>query len=247
VAKANIDRKFRWLRPRFSLRALLVGVTVACLVGGYWMNRAIRQRTAVRRFYVLTAARTEPGYEDLVTMGYRYRGKDQYYKPIVPKWLHPWRDLVGEEAFGEVTGVQLIETAATDADLRLLRDVPTVERVLLSRTQVTDEGIGHLLECPKLRYLAFDGLPITDRGIARLTELTELDCLSLSGTKVTDGGLEHLARLPKLKELWLRNTAVTDAGFRRLQTALPGCRIQADVPASFQQQQRWMSGSPARW
>lgn len=32
-------------------------LTAGCLLGGYWMNRAIRQRTAVRRFYELTANR----------------------------------------------------------------------------------------------------------------------------------------------------------------------------------------------
>jgi hypothetical protein len=222
-------------------------MTIACLVSGFWLNRAIRQRTAVRHFYALTAQRTHSGNDHLVTMGYRYRGKDEYYKPIIPKWLHPLRDLIGEEAFGEVTGVQLIDTGATDADLRYLRDVPTVERALLSSTNVTDQGIPYLLACPKLRYVSLDGAPITDAGIAQLVALTDLETLSLSGTKVTDAGLEHLAKLPKLKELWLRDTAITDAGYRRLQAALPKCKIQADVPAYFQQLNLDMFGSPPRW
>ena len=54
-------------------------------------------------------------------MGYRRRGKDEYYKPIISNWLGPVANMIGEEAFGEVTGVQLTNTPATDDDLRFLR------------------------------------------------------------------------------------------------------------------------------
>jgi hypothetical protein len=222
----------RWsFRPRFSLQTLFIVMTVACLLGGYWMNRAIRQRTAVRRFYELTADRESGPLGDLTTMGYRYQGKDQYYKPITPQWLHPLRDMIGEEAFGEVTGVQLMSTPATNNDLRYLSDVPTVERISVDDTKVTDEGLLHLRACSKLRFLGLNGIPITDKGLAEISDLAELDSISLNGTKITDAGLVHLEKLTKLKHLWLRNTAITDAGYRKLQAALPDCEIQADVPA----------------
>lgn len=237
----------RWyFQPRFSLRTLFFVVTVACLLGGYWMNRAIRQRTAVRRFYELTAKREPDHGDNLTTMGYRYQGKDQYYKPIVPNWLHPLRDAIGEEAFGEVTGVQLTNTNATNDDLRYLAVVPTVERVWLDGTKITDEGLCHLLACPNIRFLGLNDIPITDHGLAQISRLTELDSISLNGTKITDAGLEHLAKLTKLKHLWLRKTAITDAGYRKLQIALPECEIQADVPAYFQKYQFQFWGSPAR-
>lgn len=231
----------RWLT--FSLRTLLVAMTAVCLVSGLWMNRLIRQRTAVRHFYQLTADRPESEVGQLITMGYRYNGKDEYYKPLANKWLHP---LIGEEAFGEVTSVQLTDTEATDNDLRYLADVPTVERVWLRNTQVTDKGLVHLHACPKLRFLLLDDIPITDDGLSRLLVLQDLDSISLSGTKITDAGLEHLAKLPKLKQLYLRNTAITDAGYQRLQAALPGCEIQADVP-TYQQNfpQLYRSDTPA--
>ena len=232
--------KRRWFRLQFSLRALLLLMTLVCIVCGAWLNRAIRQRTAVRRFYELTAARDDsyPSGESAVTMTYRYRGKNEYYKPIVPKWQHPLRDALGEEAFGEVTGVQLMRTAVTDDDLRLLAAVPTIEYVNLNSTQVTDAGLVHLRACPKLNMLQCDATPITDAGIAELTRHQNLASLSLSGTKITDAGLEHLAKLPKLKELWLRNTAITDAGYKKLQAALPNCEIQADVPSYMQKHQQ---------
>jgi hypothetical protein len=143
---------------------MFVVLTVACLFGGYWMNQVLRQRTAVLRFYELTANRAADHGESLTTMGYRYQGKDQYYKPIVPKWLHPLRDLMGEEAFGEVTGVQLQFTPATNDDLRFLADVPTIERVGLDGTKVTEEGLVHLRACPRLRALALNAFRSPTRG-----------------------------------------------------------------------------------
>jgi hypothetical protein len=181
-------------------------------------------------------------------MTYRYQGKNEYYKPIVPKWLHPLRDAIGEEAFGEVTGVQLMDTAVTDDDLRHLAAVPTIEYVNLARTRVTDAGLVHLRVCPRLNHLNLDGMAITDAGLAELTRYQDLESLSLSGTKITDAGLEHLAKLPKLKELWLRGTAITDAGYKKLQAALPECEIQADVPSYHQKYQQlyWHTGTPQR-
>ena len=237
----------RWLVPRYSLRTLLVLMTLACIVCGVWLNRAIRQRTAVRRFYELMSQRVVSDGDNPVTMTYRYQGKNEYYKPIVPEWLHPLRDAIDEEAFGEVTGVQLMDTPVADDDLRHLAAVPTIEYINLRNTKITDAGLVHLRVCPRLNMLQFDGAPITDAGVAELTRYQELTSLSLSGTKITDAGLEHLARLPKLKELWLRNTAITDAGYKKLQAALPNCEIQADVPSYMQKQQHlfWHTGTPS--
>ena len=49
--------------------------------------------------------------------------------------------------------------------------------------------------------------------------------VSLANTSVTDAGLEHLKGLTKLKELDLESTNVTDAGVKKLQQALPNCKI----------------------
>jgi hypothetical protein len=46
------------------------------------------------------------------------------------------------------------------------------------------------------------------------------------GTEVTDVGLEHLKGLNKLQTLGLAETKVTDAGVKKLQQALPKCKIE---------------------
>jgi hypothetical protein len=228
---------------------LFAVLTVLCLAGGWWCTQAFRQRAAVLRFYELTAQRVAAnGHDDLVTMGYRHDGKDQYYKPILSPWQRWLASFMGEECFGEVTGVQLIDTPATDDDLRLLRHVASVERVWLSGTKVTDAGLEHLACCSQLKFLGANNTAITDAGAAIIARHRNLESLSLSDTHITDEGLAELAKLPHLKELWLHNTPITDDGYNRLQAALPDCQIQADTP-SYQRKIMslyWNTGSPIR-
>jgi hypothetical protein len=231
----------RWFTLRFSLRTFLIVITIVCLASGLVLNRAIRQRIAVRRFNALAAERPPMRGEHLPMMLYAHNGQ-VHSRPILPEWQRPLARLLGEEAFGEVVGVQILNTPATDDDLRYLADLPSVHSVWLSRTKVTDQGLAHLAACPKLTFLTLDETAITDAGAAHLGHLTALESLSLSGTKITDTGLVHLAKLKKLKELWLRQTPITDAGYRQLQSALPNCQIQADVPAAQQRHQHLFWG-----
>ena len=141
----------RWFVLRYSLRTLLIVMTVACLVSGFWLNRAFRHRDAVRRFKQLTMNRSQFWG---VAVGYRSTGDALYDSPATPAWLQPLRTALGEEAFGEVIAVDLTVTTATDNDLRHLAAVPTVESLSLSNTRVTDNGLPHLHACPKLKFLA---------------------------------------------------------------------------------------------
>ncbi len=56
--------------------------------------------------------------------------------------------------------------------------------------------------------------------------LTTLKILGLSNTQVTDEGLVHLKGLTNLTGLGLYNTQVTDEAVKKLQQALPNCRIR---------------------
>lgn len=230
VSKCSPRR--RWsLVPRYSLRTMLVVMTVACVVGGYWLNGAVRQARAVKRFKELAA---HPSLENRGVVGVHYRGENFFKQvPTIPTWLYPLRELIGVEAFGEVIDVRLPNSPTTDNDLRYLADVPTVECLWLADTKVTEEGLPHLRACPTLRFLGLDGVPITDRGLIEISKFTELERLFLNRTKVTDKGLVHLKKLTKLKFLCLMGTAITDEGYRRLQDDLPKCTIEADLPACY--------------
>ncbi len=95
----------------------------------------------------------------------------------------------------------------------------------LSGTNVTDAGLEHLKGLTSLQELYLDGTEVTDAGLVHLKGLTSLRRLLLSDTKVTDAGLVHLKGLTSLQALNLRYTKVTDAGVKKLQQALPNCKI----------------------
>ncbi len=50
--------------------------------------------------------------------------------------------------------------------------------------------------------------------------------MSVDERQVKDAGLEHLKGLMQLKKLVLHDTKVTDKGVKRLQEALPNCKIR---------------------
>ena len=66
---------------------------------------------------------------------------------------------------------------------------------------------------------------VTDFGLEHLKSLTSLQTLDLRRTNITDAELVHLEGLTRLRELRLDRRYVTNAGVKKLQTALPNCRI----------------------
>ncbi len=67
---------------------------------------------------------------------------------------------------------------------------------------------------------------VSDDDLPILQAFADLKILDLSGTAITDGGLKHLMTLRSLDELELDGTQISDVGVRRLNDALPSCRIR---------------------
>jgi hypothetical protein len=125
-----------------------------------------------------------------------------------------------------------------------------VQSVYLPGKKVTDADLKHLAAFSQLRVLKLDAAPkITDAGLKELAPLTQLQDLGLGSTQVTDAGLKHLRGMKDLQKLNLNFTKVTDAsvkdiaaftklellglsftevtpeGAKKLQEALPKCKI----------------------
>ena len=66
---------------------------------------------------------------------------------------------------------------------------------------------------------------MSDDSLACLKQLPDLRELHLEDTRISDAGLEHLKGLTNLQYLYLGWTKVTHAGVKKLQQALPNCRI----------------------
>ena len=113
----------------------------------------------------------------------------------------------------------------TDAGLKELAELTSLQKLALSNTTVTDAGLKELAGLKGLQGLGLAGTKVTDAGLKELAGLKRLRSLGLSRTKVTDAGLKELAGLKRLQILRLSGTKVTDAGVKEFLKALPRCHI----------------------
>jgi len=112
-----------------------------------------------------------------------------------------------------------------DAGLVHLKGLVRLHSLNLGGTNVTDAGLVYLKRLTGLQSLGLNVTKVTDAGLVHLKDLTKLQSLALGGTKITDAGLVHLKALTKLQDLFIARTLVTAAGVRKLEAALPKCRI----------------------
>ena len=113
-----------------------------------------------------------------------------------------------------------------DQELAHLKAVSKLSELHLGPARkITDAGLKHLGAILTLETLHVDGASVSDAGLAHLKTLTNLQDLHLSDNAISDAGLEHLEVLKKLKSLHIFNTNVTAAGIAKLKKALPDCDI----------------------
>jgi hypothetical protein len=113
-----------------------------------------------------------------------------------------------------------------DADLKMLANLTQLKTLKLdAASNITDEGVKNLAGLKQLTDLGLAQTKVTDAGLKSMTGLTELKNLALGFDNITDAGLESLAGLKKLENLGLPFTKVTPDGVKKLQQALPNCKI----------------------
>jgi hypothetical protein len=177
-ASGKPRRRRRW--QQFGLPTLLGLVTLSAiglaLIAGP-AERAERQRRAVAEVRSLGGS---VGYK-LTVAG-------------VPDWV---RDLVGEDYFRTVIGVDLASSRVTDSDLEHLEGLTALEWLRLDNTAVSGAGVEHL------------------------KWHTSLHWLSLENTRLHDAELEHLKGMTRLKTLRLKNADVSRRAIDALRPVLP--------------------------
>jgi hypothetical protein len=207
---STIPPRRRWLR--FSLRSLLILITVLSIWLGVKVNQARRQKEAVAALRQLGA-----------TVYYSHQRRDTFPNSYdlandlsVPGWL---RELAGDDFFQSAACVQVLGPVTDDALVHLAA-LPHLESLKLSLggAGVSDAGLANLPRPDRLVYCLVDGTSVGDEFVKRLAGARRLETLSLGGTRVSEQGLRSLGELSELKSLALDNTPIGDAGLK----ALPG-------------------------
>jgi hypothetical protein len=170
---------------QFSLRLMLVVVTVLCIALGVWSSNPVeRRRRAVGAIFAVGG-------------GINYVERDpEASESNLRRWLP-------REYFDDVQAVAFGNVPVTDDALADLKVLTALRIVTLYRTRITDAGLVHLQGLTELKELYLDGTKITDAGLVHLQGLTGLRSLYLYDTQVTEVGVARLQKaLPKCQIQW---------------------------------------------
>lgn len=213
---------------RFSLRALLVIMTIACIWIGMIAHRAQQQRRAVEAItrdggWLLYDYQVWPeGQGPTLVPGRSYGdslgGRPQRLRleaePPGPKWLRLW---IGDHYF--VTPITLKNRGSgksSENSLRFLNGLPSLETLSWPEATFEKGDFKRLGDLPKLKQLFVHYSNINDEGLAELKRCSELELFGAAGTQISDAGLAHLRHLRKLVYAGLSKTRITDAGLVHL-------------------------------
>jgi hypothetical protein len=191
----------RWLR--YSMRTLLVVVTLLCIWLGLVVSRAERQRQTVA---ALRAMNAQVFYDTpLLNPG---------GQPANWRWLRSW---IGDDYFDDITYVS-VRHGGDDDLLRRIADLRGLTRLDVHGLLVTDEGLVPIAQLPKLEILAVFTQEVTDDGMRILARAPALRKLVIRAPKVTDQGVMAICQLGDLEGLHLHDTQITEVGLKAIGT-----------------------------
>ena len=159
------EPKRRWYQ--YSLRSLVLVMTVVCLWLGYISNEARKQRNAVAWVEEM-GGHVEYDYEPLNPIDVKIQDGKVYFYEIVPEppgpdWLREW---IGIDYFSDVARVYLMDTIIKD--LSQLESLTNLKLLTLSYPEVSEEEVQKLQEAlpncqiDVFEVVDFDSNPFSD-------------------------------------------------------------------------------------
>ena len=234
---ADKSPKRRWFQ--FRLRTLLIAILVLSVPLSWFAVRkekARRQREAVEEIERLGGTVFYP-YDGLLvppkrTWLRKLLGNDFFDKVDSVTYVNFGPEVITDSSLEPLEGLPYLSwlcltgTQVTDDGLKLLKGNKHLDTLILQGTQITDDGMKHLKDLRTIKYLDLTNCPITGIGLNHLAANAKLLYLDLDNTQVDDSAVEYLARLTSLQLLTIEGTQVTPEGVKKLQEALPNCKIE---------------------
>lgn len=113
-----------------------------------------------------------------------------------------------------------------DADYRHLAALPALEKLKFPENDLGDEALLHLGKIKTLKSLQLMENKFTADGLKHLAGLKQLTNLDLRWNQdLDDAAVAPLTQLTGLRELNVFKTKITPEGVKRLEQALPQCKV----------------------
>lgn len=167
----SLPGKRRWLQ--YSLRGLLLLMTLSAIGLAMWTGRSRKQRLAVE----MLAGRG--GYVQYSTARANMPGLG---------WL---RNRLGVDFVDCVDGAQLVGDSFSDADLEHLDGLPGLEHLALVCPNVSEAGLARIESLHHLKSLELGGPGVSDQTFCHLEGLRELVQLTIEPCAITDAGSQR--------------------------------------------------------
>ena len=240
----NQQRPRRWFR--FSLRTVLLAITIVGIVLGMFCaryQRAARQKEIVE---LLTATGATVTYDDG-----NVDPKNPFKHVRVPRGPEWLRQRLGSHFFDRIAGVSFYahrvsydpdKLATAVGRLRelphlrdlsfayldnlnaehfgLIGDLQQIESLHINKLDINDANAAQLCRSRGLRSVTLRDVSISDTGIGKFSGLPNLKKfdLSCSSRQTTDETVKLFSRFPRLGKLFLYSTSVTNEGIQTLST-----------------------------
>jgi Leucine Rich repeat len=215
----------RWLR--FSLRTLLVMMTVLCVWLGIQVNAARRQKQAVEAILkaggsVNYTYQLRPDADRFVGPGFSMFPCARNASIPGPTWL---RKLIGDDYFRTAFQVQIAlnDEDSSKAAIRAIANLPTIRCVSLivreRDSKVQDSVLAPLGRLTKLERLSLRDTQVSGEFLSQLDNPAGMVQLSITGLvhNIDDAAMAQIGKMTNLEVLDLLNcNQVTDAGLVHL-------------------------------
>jgi len=197
-------KRRRWLR--YSMRTMLVAVTLLCVLLALVIAPAQQQRRAVEKIRGL-------GSWSRVVYDYEYAGPDNWGAELRgPAWLRRW---IGVDYFQDVVRVQVFLSRGDELTPDDLASLPGLKSLDIHDMPITDDGVRTLARLRKLEVLSLQSNEITDGGLEHLSSLTDLKLLLIASDQITGEGLRPFAE-EKLEELNVNSNSISPRGMEAI-------------------------------
>jgi hypothetical protein len=236
---------------RFSLRGLLVAITLlACWLG--WQAKLVRDQRRAVALVERLGGYVGYDYERIAAERYRKNppsgprppgdhAADLASRPRVPAWLV---NLTGLHWWATVERVRLERAALTTADVELLSRLPELTTLNLVECRLRDADLTAWGRLSSLSGIYFQGSDFADDQLGFAAALPRLEFVELNMTVLGDAGLAHFSGLP-LRRLDLSETKVTDEGLAHLKGIETLERLYANATSIRGPGLRHLMGLPA--